>query len=63
VNAQSFRCPYCQTNAAPVVAQRISTGGWIVFAALLVACLPLCFIGLFIKEEYRMCSWCRASLS
>jgi ribosomal protein L40E len=60
--AQEFRCPYCQTNAAPVLATRISVGGWIVFAALIVACLPLCFLGLFIKEEYRMCSWCRASL-
>ncbi|MDT7541911.1 MAG: hypothetical protein QOE33_1815 [Acidobacteriota bacterium] len=61
--AENFRCPYCQTNALPVVARRISTGGWIVFAALIIACLPLCFLGLFIKEEYRMCSWCRASLS
>jgi hypothetical protein len=59
---QDFRCPYCHTNAPPVVATRISTGGWVVFAALIIACLPLCFIGLFIKEEYRMCSWCRASL-
>lgn len=61
--ATDFRCPYCHTNAQPVLARRISTGGWIVFAALIVACLPLCFLGLLIKEEYRMCSWCRASLS
>lgn len=59
----AFRCPYCQATAPPVVGRRISTGGWIVFAALLVFCLPLCFFGLFIKEEYPMCSWCRASLS
>ncbi|MCA1816647.1 MAG: LITAF-like zinc ribbon domain-containing protein [Acidobacteria bacterium] len=57
-----FRCPYCHTNAPPVVSTRISTGGWIVFAALLIACFPLCFIGLFIKEEYRRCSWCHAPL-
>jgi hypothetical protein len=63
INAENFRCPFCQTTQPPVVATRISTGGWIVFAALIVACLPLCFLGLFIKEEYRMCSWCRASLS
>ena len=62
VSPEPFRCPYCQTTQPPVVATRISTGGWIVFAALLVACLPLCFIGLLIKEEYTRCSWCRAPL-
>jgi hypothetical protein len=63
VSAEHFRCPHCGTTAPPVVASRISTAGWIVFAALLVFCLPLFFIGLLIKEEYRMCSWCRAPLS
>jgi hypothetical protein len=63
VSADHFRCPHCQTTAPPVVATRISTAGWVVFFALLVFCLPLCFVGLFIKEEYRQCSWCRAALS
>jgi hypothetical protein len=63
VSAENFRCPFCQTTAPPVIARRISTAGWVVFACLLVFCLPLFFIGLLIKEEYRMCSWCRAPLS
>jgi hypothetical protein len=63
LSTANFQCPFCQTTRLPVVATRISTGGWIVFAALIIACFPLCFIGLFIKEEYRMCSWCRAALS
>jgi hypothetical protein len=63
LNAEHFRCPFCQTTQPPIVAKRISTAGWIVFAALLIVCLPLFFIGLLIKEEYRMCSWCRAALS
>lgn len=63
LNAENFRCPHCQSTAPPVVAKRISVAGWVVFALLLVFCLPFCFVGLFIKEEYRMCSWCRASLS
>lgn len=58
-----FRCPYCGTDAPPLVAQRISTAGWVVFAAMLIFCFPLFFIGLLIKEEYSQCSWCRASLS
>lgn len=57
-----FRCPYCGTDAPPVVGRRISTAGWIVFAVMIVACLPLFFIGLLMKEEYRQCGYCRASL-
>lgn len=63
LSATHFRCPYCGTDAPPIVARRISTGGWIVFAAMLIVCFPLFFIGLLIKEEYRQCSFCRASLS
>lgn len=60
---QNFRCPHCQSTAPPVVAKRIGAAGWIVFFALLIFCFPLCFIGLFIKEEYRMCSWCRGAIA
>ncbi|HEY9282634.1 MAG TPA: LITAF-like zinc ribbon domain-containing protein [Pyrinomonadaceae bacterium] len=63
LSATHFRCPYCGTDAPPIVARRISTGGWIVFAAMLIVCFPLFFIGLLIKEEYRQCGFCRASLS
>jgi hypothetical protein len=59
----NFRCPHCQSNAPPVIAKRIGVAGWIVFFALLIFCFPLCFIGLFIKEEYRMCSWCRGAIA
>jgi hypothetical protein len=58
-----FRCPHCQSTAPPVIAKRIGTAGWVVFFTLLIACFPLCFIGLFIKEEYRMCSWCRGAIA
>jgi hypothetical protein len=60
--AVSFRCPYCGTDAPPVTGQRISTAGWIVFAVMLLFCFPLFFIGLLMKEEYRQCSYCRATL-
>ncbi|HEX8458273.1 MAG TPA: LITAF-like zinc ribbon domain-containing protein [Pyrinomonadaceae bacterium] len=58
-----FRCPHCQSTAPPVIAKRIGTAGWIVFFTLLIFCFPLCFIGLFIKDEYRMCSWCRGAVA
>ena len=59
----NFRCPHCQSTAPPVIAKRIGVAGWVVFFALLIFCFPLCFIGLFIKEEYRMCSWCRGAIA
>jgi len=60
---RNFRCPHCQSTAPPVLAKRIGVAGWVVFFALLIFCFPLCFIGLFIKEEYRMCSWCRGAIA
>ena len=63
LSADNFRCPYCQTTAPPLVARRISTAGWVVFGTMIIVCFPLFFIGLLIKEEYRQCSWCRATLS
>ena len=57
-----FRCPYCQSNLPPEVKRKISTAGWITFVLLLFFCFPLCFIGLFIKEDYRVCRSCRITL-
>lgn len=53
-----FQCRYCKSRSAPRVKQQISTGGWIVFAAFLIACFPLCFIGLFMKEDQHFCRDC-----
>ena len=60
---ENFRCPHCLSTEPPVISKRIGAAGWIVFFALLIFCFPLCFIGLFIKEEYRMCSWCRGAIA
>ncbi len=58
-----FRCPYCQTSAAPFTRSKVSTAGWIFFWVLLLfLCLPLCWIGLFLKDEYRVCADCGIKL-
>ena len=57
-----FCCPFCKSNLAPKVKRKISTGGWVTFAALLILCFPLCIIGLFIKDEYRVCRSCGIKL-
>ena len=59
----AFRCPYCGSSSLPAMRQRISAAGWIVFAVLLLTCLPLCIIGVFIKEDYRVCSSCGLTLN
>ncbi len=58
-----YRCPHCGSNYPPIAEKRISTEGWIVFAALLVFCLPLFWIGLLMKEDLRICPVCRARLA
>lgn len=57
-----FTCPYCGTHAPPNWKSEVSTIGWIVFAILLVTTCVFCFIGLFIRDRYRVCSKCRIRL-
>lgn len=53
-----FRCPFCDTDEYPLVGERISVGGWVVFAVLLIVFFPLFWIGLLMKERYRICYHC-----
>ncbi len=56
--AYNFHCPRCATTMMPRFDRRISTGGWITFAALLIFFFPLFWIGFLIKENVRVCSVC-----
>jgi RNA polymerase subunit RPABC4/transcription elongation factor Spt4 len=58
-----FRCPHCMSQYLPRVERRISTGGWITFAVLLVAFFPLFWIGLLIKEDVKICQSCNNKVS
>lgn len=58
-----FSCPYCQTTRAPRWKSEVSTIGWVVFAVLLVSTCFFCFVGLFIRDSYRVCSQCKIRLS
>jgi RNA polymerase subunit RPABC4/transcription elongation factor Spt4 len=57
-----FRCPYCHSMQMPVIVQKISPGGWIVFAVMLLVCFPLFWIGLLMKEDQRFCRACGMKL-
>ncbi|MEP6787012.1 MAG: LITAF-like zinc ribbon domain-containing protein [Acidobacteriota bacterium] len=58
-----FRCPHCMSQYMPRMERRISTAGWITFAALLVFFFPLFWIGLLIKEDVAVCQTCNTKVS
>ena len=59
----NYRCPRCGSSYLPVMERRISTAGWIVFAALLVFTVIFFWIGLLLKEEVPVCPVCRSRVS
>ncbi|MCA8954788.1 MAG: LITAF-like zinc ribbon domain-containing protein [Planctomycetes bacterium] len=59
------KCPMCDHEGRVQTKQQMSTAGWIVFAALLLVCLPLCWIPFVVdsfKEEVRTCANCGGKL-
>jgi lipopolysaccharide-induced tumor necrosis factor-alpha factor len=61
----TFKCPYCNNEAPPIVTKEMSTGGWVLFIVLLLFCLPLCWLPFVLdgcKEEKRKCSSCGTKL-
>lgn len=60
--AGSYRCPNCGTSTLPIIERRISTGGWITFAILLVLTVIFFWVGLLMKENVAVCPVCRITL-
>jgi LITAF-like zinc ribbon domain len=58
-----YRCPYCGTNSPPFIISKISSGGWVVFALMLLFCFPLFWIGLLMKDHHQICAQCRVRLN
>lgn len=59
---RGFRCMHCGSSDLPVTVKKISTGGWIVFVVILLVFFPLCWIGLLITDNYKVCYECRIRL-
>ena len=54
-----WRCPFCQSNAGYEFISRTSSIGWALFVVMLLfLCLPLCWIGLLIKDDFQRCRNC-----
>lgn len=64
VAAPAFKCPFCQSTAQPLIRQKVSTAGWIWFIVLFGSCIGtvFCWIGLLLKENYRVCRSCGITL-
>lgn len=59
---RGFRCPFCDSPEPPARREKVSAGGWVVLVVMLLFCFPLFFIGLLMKEEYRVCRDCGVKL-
>lgn len=59
-----YRCPRCMSNVLPRFERRVSTAGWVTFAVLIVATftIPICWIGLLIKEDTHTCPACQVRI-
>ncbi|HVG32341.1 MAG TPA: LITAF-like zinc ribbon domain-containing protein [Pyrinomonadaceae bacterium] len=61
-NAVGYRCPRCGASYLPTVEKKVSSEGWLIFVLMLFFCFPLFWIGLLMKQEYRVCPVCHADL-
>jgi hypothetical protein len=57
-----FQCKACGCAGNAKIVSKISTAGWVVFALLLLVCLPLFWIGLLMKERRTECPACRVQV-
>ena len=57
-----FRCPFCGSRELPDTRSQISAAGWVGFVVMLLFCFPFFWVGLLIKEEYRVCQECGSKL-
>lgn len=55
---QLWTCHVCRFQGQAMLREKVSTAGWVVFALLLLFCLPLFWIGLLIKDRVAVCPQC-----
>lgn len=55
-DAQGFICPYCKSSARPRQEVKISHLGWILL--FIAPILPICILGILLKDRYHVCEDC-----
>ena len=61
MNTMEIKCPYCGYEGYPIIDERITTEGWILFVVLLIFCVFLCwipFVSTSFKEQVVKCPNC-----
>ena len=53
-----YRCPRCGSTMPPMYQSKMSDGGLAVLILMILFCFPLFWIGLLMREEYRVCPAC-----
>lgn len=64
VGSTTTQCRFCGSPVPPITTRVTSGLGWAIFGIMLVSCIgtPLCWLGLLMKREKRVCSTCRRRL-
>lgn len=57
-NQTGFRCPRCNSTAAPVIKSKMSDAGLVTLILLLFLCLPIFWVGFLMREKYSVCPAC-----
>jgi LITAF-like zinc ribbon protein len=59
-----FVCPFCRTTTPPQTYVKVSMAGWVIFVVLILSCfgILLAWIGLLMKEPYKVCRNCGIKL-
>lgn len=58
MSVPSDRCRDCGKVDDPILGSKVSQSGWVIFILLLVLFLPLCWLGLLVREKYPVCRHC-----
>lgn len=59
---RGYECPFCGSDSFFLEKTRVSTAGWVTFCIVLLLFFPLCWVGLLIREPYRVCGSCGSRL-
>jgi hypothetical protein len=57
--AGPMQCPWCGSSGPHFPISKVAPAGWIVCGVLFFVFLPLCWVGLFIKQRGLQCGSCR----
>lgn len=57
-----IECPNCKTTQTPIVVEKTTVAGWIVFGLMILflVTIPWAKVGLNMKDRYHVCRNCGA---